>query len=199
MRKILNQLILRLRAVANSIRTWVVLDLLHPWVQHGTFIRCPISTAIVSPNRRVRFGDFVQFGKHCAIQCDVTMGSKILVARGVAFVGRDAHRINLIGKTIWDSGRVDALSTVVEDDVWIGYSAIIVSGVRIGRGSVVAAGAVVTKDVPRYAIVGGVPAEVIGWRFSPAEIQQHEQMLNYRSPDFEPQPASDQQRLRASG
>ena len=53
----------------------------------------------------------------------------------------------------------------IEDDVWIGYGAIIMSGVRIGRGSVIAAGAVVTKDVPSYGIVGGVPAKLIRYRF----------------------------------
>ena len=59
---------------------------------------------------------------------------------------------------------------VVDDDVWIGYRAMILSGVHIGQGAVVAAGAVVTKDVPPYAIVGGVPAKVIKYRFSPEEI-----------------------------
>lgn len=55
---------------------------------------------------------------------------------------------------------------IVEDDVWIGFRSIILSGVHIGKGSVIAAGSVVTKDVPPYAIVGGVPAKVIKYRFS---------------------------------
>lgn len=55
---------------------------------------------------------------------------------------------------------------VVEDDVWIGHGATIMSGVHIGKGAVVASGAVVTKDIPAYAIVGGVPAKVIKYRFS---------------------------------
>ena len=54
----------------------------------------------------------------------------------------------------------------VEDDVWIGYGATILSGVHIGQGAVIAAGTVVTKDVPPYAIVAGVPAKVIKYRFS---------------------------------
>lgn len=54
----------------------------------------------------------------------------------------------------------------VEDDVWIGYRSTIMSGVRIGKGAVIAAGSVVTKDVPPYAIVGGVPAKIIKYRFS---------------------------------
>ena len=59
---------------------------------------------------------------------------------------------------------------IIRDDVWIGYGATILSGVKIGQGAVVATGAVVTKDVPEYAIVGGIPAKVIKYRFSPEEI-----------------------------
>lgn len=61
---------------------------------------------------------------------------------------------------------------IVDDDVWIGYGATIMSGVHIGQGAVVAAGAVVTKDVPPYAIVGGVPAKVIKYRFDPKMIEE---------------------------
>ena len=61
---------------------------------------------------------------------------------------------------------------LVDDDVWIGYGATIMSGVHIGQGAVVAAGAVVTKDVPPYAIVGGVPAKVIKYRFEPEMIEE---------------------------
>ena len=61
---------------------------------------------------------------------------------------------------------------IVEDDVWIGYGATILSGVHIGQGAVVAAGAVVSKDVPPYAIVGGVPAKVIKYRFEPNMIEE---------------------------
>lgn len=61
---------------------------------------------------------------------------------------------------------------VVDDDAWIGYGATIMSGVHIGQGAVVAAGAVVTKNVPPYAIVGGVPAKVIKYRFEPELIEE---------------------------
>lgn len=54
---------------------------------------------------------------------------------------------------------------VVEDDVWIGYRSTIMSGVHIGKGAIIAAESLVTKDVPAYAIVGGVPAKVIKYRF----------------------------------
>ena len=61
---------------------------------------------------------------------------------------------------------------VVADDVWIGNRAMIMSGVHIGQGAVIAAGAVVTKDVPPYAVVGGVPACVIKYRFSEKVIKE---------------------------
>lgn len=63
------------------------------------------------------------------------------------------------------------ISVVVGNDVWIGYGAKIVEGITIGNGAVVAAGAIVTKDVPPYAIVGGVPAKVIKYRFSEEDIE----------------------------
>lgn len=69
---------------------------------------------------------------------------------------------------------------LVDDDVWIGYGAVVMSGVHIGQGAVIAAGAVVTKDVPPYSIVGGVPAKVIKYRFS-AEMITELMRIDYSS------------------
>lgn len=63
------------------------------------------------------------------------------------------------------------VKTSLDNDVWIGSGAFIKQGIRIGQGAVVAAGAAVVKDVPPYAIVAGVPAKIIKYRFSPEEIQ----------------------------
>lgn len=65
-----------------------------------------------------------------------------------------------------DNEAISKGDIIVDDDVWIGQNAIILSGVHIGKGAVVAAGAVVTKNVPPYAIVGGNPAQIIKYRFS---------------------------------
>lgn len=69
---------------------------------------------------------------------------------------------------------------LVDDDAWIGYGAVVMSGVHIGQGAVIAAGAVVTKDVPPYSIVGGVPAKVIKYRFS-AEMITELMRIDYSS------------------
>ena len=61
--------------------------------------------------------------------------------------------------------------TTIGNDVWVGKNAVIMSGVKIGDGAVIGSGAVVTKDVPDYAIVGGVPAKVIKYRFNEDQIR----------------------------
>lgn len=76
------------------------------------------------------------------------------------------------------------LPTIIGNDVWIGAKAIVSTGVTIGDGAIIAAGAVVTKDVPPYAIVGGVPAKLIRYRFSDEIIAQLLQ-LKWWDLDFE--------------
>ncbi|MFT0848089.1 CatB-related O-acetyltransferase [Actinomycetaceae bacterium L2_0104] len=99
------------------------------------------------------------------------IGSFCSIAANVHFVCGGNHDVNSFSTFPFRkrfTGRVEASSRgriVVDDDVWIGTDALILSGVRLGQGAVVAAGSVVVKDVPAYAIVGGVPARVIRYRF----------------------------------
>ena len=109
----------------------------------------------------------------------VSIGHYCSIADEVCFLVSADHEPKRIStypfKAKCLTGEMEALSKgdiVVEDDVWIGYGATILSGVRIGQGAVVAAGAVVTKDIPPYAIVAGVPAKVIKYRFEPELIHQ---------------------------
>lgn len=168
---------LTVRRVGNWLRTTAYIWLRCRYARRCGMVRIPWSVSVWAPNKIVEFGDCVQFGPGCSVQCDIRFGNHVLIAGAVAFIGRNDHRFDVVGKTIWDSPRGIAQVTTVEDDVWIGYGSIVMSGVTIGRGSVVAAGAVVVADVSRYSIVGGVPAREIGKRFSSEDIQRHEESL----------------------
>ncbi len=78
------------------------------------------------------------------------------------------YKVEVCGKAYEGESRGDI---VVEDDVWIGFGATILSGVHIGQGAVIGAGAVVTKDVPPYCVVGGNPAKMIRYRFKEPVIE----------------------------
>lgn len=115
-----------------------------------------------------RESDRVFIGKFCSFAYDVK-----IIASGehnysaVANFPFYAHFLNHGGeRDTFTKGVVR-----VGNDVWVGARAIILSGVEIGDGAVIAAGAVVTKNVPPYAIVGGVPAKLIKYRFSEKVIQ----------------------------
>jgi len=166
-----------LRRVANSLRSFWMMRIKYPWIKHSGFLRVPLTTEIWSPHKDVTFGDKVQFGPHCKIQCDIEFGNSILIASNVAFVGKDDHITRFPEQTIWNSGRGDSYKTIVGDDVWIGHGSIVVAGVTIGAGSVIAAGSVVTKDVEPCTIVGGNPARLIKQRFQTEE--EKERHLRY--------------------
>ena len=168
---------LLVRRAANWLRTTIYLGVRCRYARRHGMVRIPWSVSIWAPNKIVKFGDCVQFGPRCVVQCDIKIGDHVLIATDVAFVGHNDHRFDVVGKTIWDSPRGAPQVTNVEDDVWIGYGAIVMSGVTIGRGSVIAAGAVVVSDVGRYLIVAGVPAREIAKRFSQEEILRHEKIL----------------------
>lgn len=106
------------------------------------------------------------------------IGNYCSIASSVVFMVGGGHNYKLIStypfKKYYENidESVENGDTYISDDVWIGERAIIMSGVHIGQGAIVAAGAVVTKDVPPYTIVGGVPAKVIKYRFEAELIEE---------------------------
>lgn len=165
-----NKFSLLLRSWANCIRTFYVTKLKYPWITfNGKLLRIKYNTEIWSAHHDVILGDKIQFGNGCAILCDIEMGCNILCANNVRFIGKDDHITNVPGVSIWDSGRGDSYKTFVGNDVWFGENVIVVAGVRIGDGAIIAAGSVVVKDVEPCTIVGGNPAKYIKDRFETDE------------------------------
>jgi acetyltransferase-like isoleucine patch superfamily enzyme len=116
-------------------------------------------------------GDRTFVGKSTiAIASRVGIGNDVLMAWGCTIVDHDSHALRFSDRRddvsnwylgIKDWSRVEIEPVIIQDRVWIGLNAIILKGVTIGEGAVVAAGSVVTKDVPPYVVVAGNPARVV--------------------------------------
>ncbi len=116
-------------------------------------------------------GDRCYFGKSLLVAADaIECGDDVVMSWGVTVVDHNSHALAWADRAndilAWHVGQKDwtnvtVAKVVIEDRVWIGFNAIILKGVRIGREAIVAAGAVVTRDVPPGAIVGGNPARVL--------------------------------------
>jgi len=174
------------RRAMNATRNLYWFRIRNRWMRRRGFVRLPFGTKVWSPNRRICLGDRVQFGVGCVIQTDLVVGDSVLIASGVAIIGRRDHATDEVGVTMWSSSRSPCEGVVIGDDVWIGHGCIILDGVAIGRGAIVAAGSVVTRDVPAYGVVAGVPARVARMRFTPEQISRHEQLLGMDFPEAKP-------------
>jgi len=132
---------------------------------------------------KIIIGDNCYIGRNSQIESNVQLGNNVLIANNVAFVGKYDHHFQEIGKPIRLSSQIRDKDynwkglnelIIVEDDVWIGYGSIIMSGVRIKKGSIIAAGSIVTKDIEEYSIYGGNPAKKITNRFNSHEdLEKH--------------------------
>ena len=119
-------------------------------------------------------------------KCKLKIKNYVSIAKNVTFLLDSEHPIGNVSSFPFKvkllhmegSEAVGRGNILIDDDVWLGYGAIVMSGVHIGQGAVIAAGAVVTKDVPPYSIVGGVPARVIKYRFS-AEVIAELMKIDY--------------------
>jgi acetyltransferase-like isoleucine patch superfamily enzyme len=165
--------ILIIRYFINALRTFYILKIRYPWVKKKGFLRIPFNIKMWSPNKSIILGNKVQFGQNCRIQCDLEIGDEVLIAGNVSFIGRNDHNYNVIGSSIWNSPRGENLKTIIGNDCWIGHGVIILAGVKIGNGSVIAAGSVVTNNIDAYSIYGGVPAKKLKHRFTEDELNMH--------------------------
>lgn len=113
----------------------------------------------IRDSHKITIGDYSSIGDHCILdgRGGLTIGNSVNFSTGV-WVWTMQHQVND------PDFACESAEVVIEDYAWLSCRSVILPGVRIGKGAVVAAGAVVTKDVEPYTIVGGVPARKIGER-----------------------------------
>lgn len=143
-------------------------------LQVGDYTHIVGELAVLAPGGKLRMGRycFLGAGSRVWAQTSVCIGDFVLIAHSVDIHDTNAHSssasrrrgdpVNLFerGAPV-DWSHIESRPVVIEDDVWIGFKSSILKGVTIGRGAIVAAGSVVTKDVPAYTLVAGNPARVV--------------------------------------
>lgn len=117
-------------------------------------------------NTTIEIGDHTFLNSHCSLvgPGHIKIGCNCLFGPRVALIAVN-HQFTELTKPIRLQGHT-AKGITIEDDCWLGYGVVVVDGVTIGRGSVIGAGAVVTKDIPPFSIAVGVPAKIVGSRNS---------------------------------
>ena len=164
------------KRIGNFIRNTLV-RILYPRIIHGSNFHFKLSCLISPRVECISCGHYVGIGPRSIFMSNVHIGNFVIIGPEVKFLNKQEHKIDLIGKDFFHAGCSDLSEIIIEDDVWIGCSAIILGPCKVGRGSIVAAGSLVNKDVPPYTIVGGNPAKHIRERFSSSEILEHETRL----------------------
>ena len=122
-------------------------------IEHGAFF---------ASGKDITIGDNSGIGLNCRVAGPLSIGNDVMMAPNVTIVTQN-HKISDLNVPM-RLQTAPKKKVVIKDDVWIGTNVIILPGITIGKGSVIGGGAVVTKDVKDYAIVGGNPAKVIRYR-----------------------------------
>lgn len=112
---------------------------------------------------KIRMGENSSIGMNCWIGNDTQIGEDVMIAPEVIILS-NSHNFDRTDITMREQGASLPRKVVIGNDIWIGTRSIILPGITIGNHSIIGAGAVVTKDVPEWAIIGGNPAKIIRFR-----------------------------------
>ena len=152
------------RSTAPGGRFWRALRL---WCARPLLLSCGshvnVERGATFASGQVSIGDHSGIGVDAYLQGPVAIGKHVMMApQVVIFTANHIFASRTVPMRL--QGSTEARPVVIEDDVWLGQRCMVMPGLRIGRGAVVAAGAIVTKDVPQFAVVAGNPARVVGER-----------------------------------
>ena len=137
--------------------------------------------SIINDPNMLEIGNNCSIGPNAVIYCiykKIIIGNNVMIGPNVTMVNGD-HNIRKVGIPIIDNHEKDEnddKEIIIEDDVWIGANVTILKGVKIGRGAVIAAGAILSKSVMPYCIVGGIN-KVLNVRFTTDQIIIHEKII----------------------
>lgn len=137
--------------------------------------------------KNIYIGNNVYIGGSALFMCTrakILLGNNIMFGPHV-YIITGGHRMDIVGRymtSVMDNEKrpEDDRDVVIQDDVWVGANSIILRGVTVGEGSIIAAGSIVTKDITPYSIVGGSPAKTLKMRFSEEEIIRHKTNLKIK-------------------
>ena len=149
-------------SISNKIRIWICRHIFKECGEIETINR----NCYFGNGKDVVIGDYSGIGANCYLTNDIHIGKYVMMGPDLYCISFD-HRTDDIHTPMCFQGHLEKPEDsyiIIEDDVWIGAKVIISKRKRIGHGSIIAAGAVVTHDVPNYAVVGGNPAKIIKMR-----------------------------------
>ncbi len=132
------------------------------WRHNSIGLIQPVTLKTVTPWAKLTIGDHVGVsGSTLSAAKNITIGNYVLIGSGCLITDSDAHPVNPEKRRSPDQS-CGVKPVVIEDDVFIGARSIILKGVTIGKGAMIGAGSVVSRDVPPFAIVAGNPARIVG-------------------------------------
>jgi acetyltransferase-like isoleucine patch superfamily enzyme len=171
-----------LLAVVRYIRIRIALR--KRYISHGEDVFIGRNVGMWAPHH-IRLGNHVTISSQCHIAANCTIKDYAGLASRVALLGRLDHDYKTVGVPFRFAQYVGSRhmkgtylqevdEVMIEEDVWVGHQSIILTGVKVRRGTIVAAGSVVVRDTEPYSIVAGVPAKTVGTRFTAEQIVLHE-------------------------
>ena len=155
---------LNIKKLWNLIRLFIVTDNLFI-LSRGQNIIVALGTKIY-PSKYISIGSNVFIGRNCTVSTskvggsEISIGNNVMIAEGVKIIGGN-HAFDRTDISMFEQGEGLQSPIIINDDIWIGANSITLSGIEIGKGSVIGAGSVVTKSIPEYSIAVGNPARVI--------------------------------------